>query len=81
MEKNEGKSKFSRQVEKLSQTNPGFYSLLVSSDIIHDDSPSNKRQLEEEMELRKLEKKLGIKKKKKLTSAFAKDGLDGSYLY
>ncbi|CAI2167825.1 11174_t:CDS:10 [Funneliformis geosporum] len=65
------------KLEKLSTTNPNFYSLLKDSNLVF----SNKKILPEsknvdDKELKRLEKKLGIKSRGKLTKAFEEDGLD-----
>ncbi|CAG8695489.1 4811_t:CDS:10, partial [Funneliformis mosseae] len=65
------------KLEKLSTTNPNFYSLLEDSNLV----VSNKNTLTEsksvdDKEIKRLEKKLGIKSGGKLTKAFEEDGLD-----
>jgi hypothetical protein len=73
-------SSYSQKLERLSATNPNFYSLLKDSNLISSSSSvdvlAESRNNDEE-EIRRLEKKLGIKSAGKLTKAFGKDGLDG----
>ncbi|RIA95423.1 hypothetical protein C1645_816653 [Glomus cerebriforme] len=70
---------YSQKLEKLSVTNPNFYSLLKDSNLIS--SSLSKDTLMEyknidEKEIKRLEKKLGIKTGGKLTKEFEDDGLD-----
>ncbi|KAJ1968029.1 suppressor of glycerol defect, partial [Dispira parvispora] len=81
-------AKNSRRLKKLAQTNPNFFSLLTDSQlgglagaVDLSDRPKSALQADqerEEKELRRLEKKLGIKKKgeSKLPSFLNTDGLD-----
>ncbi|GBB87173.1 hypothetical protein RclHR1_13610001 [Rhizophagus clarus] len=70
---------FSQKLERLSITNPNFYSLLKDSDLISsslsEDTLAESKNIDEK-EIRRLEKKLGIKSGGKLTKAFEDDGLD-----
>src|SRR6266540_2622997 len=61
----------SQKLEKLSITNPNFYSLLKDSKLIfsNDDILAESKDVDEK-EIRRLGKKLGIKSGGKLTKAF-----------
>jgi nucleolar MIF4G domain-containing protein 1 len=71
-------------LERFSITNPNFYSLLKDSNLISssssEDTLTESKNIDEK-EIRRLEKKLGIKSGGKLTKAFEDDGLDGMHVY
>ncbi|PKC09751.1 hypothetical protein RhiirA5_356315 [Rhizophagus irregularis] len=71
-------SSYSQKLERLSITNPNFYSLLKDSNLISTSSEDTLAESKntDEKEIRRLEKKLGIKSGGKLTKAFEDDGLD-----
>jgi hypothetical protein len=74
-------STYSQKLERFSTVNSNFYSLpnLISSSSSGDTLAESKNiENVDESEIRRLEKKLGIKSGGKLTKAFKNDGLDGN---
>jgi nucleolar MIF4G domain-containing protein 1 len=68
---------YKRQLDKLAKKNPNLYSLLEESDLVERVLNVGKNAASKEEDLLKdLEKKLGIKDKKKLQKSFGADGLD-----
>ncbi|CAG8457939.1 2656_t:CDS:10 [Scutellospora calospora] len=69
-----------QKLEKLYETNTNFFSLLQDANLVNASDIFSSKLVKssdtEEREIRRLEKKLGIKSSGKLTKAFAEDGLD-----
>ncbi|ORX97413.1 hypothetical protein K493DRAFT_350072 [Basidiobolus meristosporus CBS 931.73] len=67
--------KMNNPLEKLSKSNPNFYKLLQSSNLVEGTEGTGSFDVDE-LELRRFESKLGIKKGGKLKQSFVEDGLD-----
>ncbi|KAK9766956.1 suppressor of glycerol defect, variant 2 [Basidiobolus ranarum] len=67
--------KMNNQLEKLSKSNPNFFKLLQNSNLVEGTGASSTSDADE-LEMRRLESKLGIKKGGKLKQSFVEDGLD-----